>query len=231
MDGRVKPGHDGWSERSHDSARRLLRRPRRQDRRRRHPSGNDNPSGASPRSAGPMDAAQDRNTRSRTGFAISIAASARSGCGSRGCRCRTLTSPRSFNRRWSKCMRWSRTAATKACWSLIFASHGQCELTFFGVTAKLIGSGAGRWLMNRALERAWSRQVARVWVHTCTLDHPAVRWRSISARGFARSGGRSRLRMIRGWMGQCRGMSRSMCRSLSERRTHAHQPSSPGLTR
>jgi GNAT superfamily N-acetyltransferase len=57
---------------------------------------------------------------------------------------------------------------------LDFREPGQCELAFFGVTAKLIGSGAGRWLMNRALERAWSRQVARVWVHTCTLDHPAA---------------------------------------------------------
>jgi len=57
---------------------------------------------------------------------------------------------------------------------LDFREAGQCELTFFGVTAKLIGSGAGRWLMNRALERAWSRQVARAWVHTCTLDHQAA---------------------------------------------------------
>ena len=57
---------------------------------------------------------------------------------------------------------------------LDFRAPGQCELAFFGVTAKLIGSGAGRWLMNRALERAWSRPVARVWVHTCTLDHPAA---------------------------------------------------------
>jgi GNAT superfamily N-acetyltransferase len=57
---------------------------------------------------------------------------------------------------------------------LDFREAGQCELAFFGVTSKLIGSGAGSWLMNRALERAWSRQVARVWVHTCTLDHPAA---------------------------------------------------------
>ena len=39
---------------------------------------------------------------------------------------------------------------------------------------KLIGSGAGRWLMNRALELAWSRPVSRFWVHTCTLDHPSA---------------------------------------------------------
>ena len=57
---------------------------------------------------------------------------------------------------------------------LDFREAGQCELAFFGVTAKLIGGGAGRWLMNRALELAWSRQVSRVWVHTCTLDHPSA---------------------------------------------------------
>ena len=57
---------------------------------------------------------------------------------------------------------------------LDFREAGQCELAFFGVTADLVGSGAGRWLMNRALEQAWSRQVSRVWVHTCTLDHPSA---------------------------------------------------------
>lgn len=57
---------------------------------------------------------------------------------------------------------------------LDFRQVGQCELGFFGVTAKLIGSGAGRWLMNRALQLAWSRPVKRVWVHTCTFDHPAA---------------------------------------------------------
>jgi GNAT superfamily N-acetyltransferase len=57
---------------------------------------------------------------------------------------------------------------------LDFREPGQCELAFFGVTADLIGSGAGRWLMNRALELVWSRQVSRVWVHTCTLDHPSA---------------------------------------------------------
>jgi GNAT superfamily N-acetyltransferase len=57
---------------------------------------------------------------------------------------------------------------------LDFRVPGQCELGMFGVTAKLIGGGAGRWLMNRALELAWSRSVTRVWVHTCSFDHPAA---------------------------------------------------------
>lgn len=49
---------------------------------------------------------------------------------------------------------------------------GSCELAFFGLTRALQGVGAGRWLMNRAIELAFSRPIERFWVHTCTLDHP-----------------------------------------------------------
>lgn len=55
---------------------------------------------------------------------------------------------------------------------LDFREPDNCEIGMFGVTSNLFGSGAGRWLMNRALELAWSRDVARVWLHTCTYDHP-----------------------------------------------------------
>jgi GNAT superfamily N-acetyltransferase len=48
------------------------------------------------------------------------------------------------------------------------------ELSFFGVTAELIGQGAGRWLMARALELAWRHRPRRFWLHTCTLDHPGA---------------------------------------------------------
>ena len=57
---------------------------------------------------------------------------------------------------------------------LDFRVEGECELAFFGVTDQLQGLGAGRWLMNRAIERAWARPIRRFWVHTCTLDHPAA---------------------------------------------------------
>jgi GNAT superfamily N-acetyltransferase len=55
---------------------------------------------------------------------------------------------------------------------LDFRSARECELAFFGLKACLRGKGAGRWLMNRAIEKAWSRPIRRLWVHTCTLDHP-----------------------------------------------------------
>jgi GNAT superfamily N-acetyltransferase len=57
---------------------------------------------------------------------------------------------------------------------LDFGNADECELRLFGVTAGLTGSGAGRWLMNRALELIWSRPVSRAWLHTRSLDHPAA---------------------------------------------------------
>lgn len=55
---------------------------------------------------------------------------------------------------------------------LDFREAGTCELTYFGLTAPLIGTGAGRFLMNAAIERAWSVPITRFHVHTCTLDSP-----------------------------------------------------------
>jgi len=57
---------------------------------------------------------------------------------------------------------------------LDFREPGQCELAFFGLDQTLIGSGAGRILMNVAIEQAWSKAITRFWVHTCHLDHPAA---------------------------------------------------------
>jgi GNAT superfamily N-acetyltransferase len=55
---------------------------------------------------------------------------------------------------------------------LDFRNVGACELPFFGLLRGLRGKGVGRWLMNRAIKKAWSRKIRRFWVHTSTLDHP-----------------------------------------------------------
>jgi len=57
---------------------------------------------------------------------------------------------------------------------LDFRQPGECELAYFGVSGSLIGGGAARWMMNRAIERAWSQPIRRFWVHTCSLDSPAA---------------------------------------------------------
>ena len=66
---------------------------------------------------------------------------------------------------------------------LDFADPENVELAYFGLVSDVIGAGAGRWLMNHALARVWSRpRTRRFWVHTCTADSP-------QALGFYRSVG------------------------------------------
>ena len=65
---------------------------------------------------------------------------------------------------------------------LDFRQKGECELSFFGVVPSVIGGGAGRFLMNEALRRAWDQPITRMWVHTCNYDHP-------SALGFYKRSG------------------------------------------
>lgn len=55
---------------------------------------------------------------------------------------------------------------------LNFGVPGEVEITFFGVAASEIGAGAGKWLMAALLQAAWTSSPARVWLHTCTFDHP-----------------------------------------------------------
>ena len=57
---------------------------------------------------------------------------------------------------------------------LSFREEHACELVFFGLTPALVGTGAGRWMMNRAIASAWAKPIERFWVHTCTLDHPGA---------------------------------------------------------
>jgi len=57
---------------------------------------------------------------------------------------------------------------------LDFRTAGECEIAFFGLVPELAGKGHGGWLMTQALMLGWRKHVTRMWVHTCTLDHPAA---------------------------------------------------------
>lgn len=46
------------------------------------------------------------------------------------------------------------------------------EIVYFGLLPSFIGRGLGGALLSAAIERAWEIGAARVWVHTCDLDHP-----------------------------------------------------------
>lgn len=57
---------------------------------------------------------------------------------------------------------------------LDFRQPDECELVFFGLVVDAIGKGAGRFLMNHAIDKAWSKPIRRFWVHTCHFDSPAA---------------------------------------------------------
>jgi ribosomal protein S18 acetylase RimI-like enzyme len=65
---------------------------------------------------------------------------------------------------------------------LDFRESRACEISYFALVPELAGKGIGRWLMAEALARGWRDGIERVWLHTCTLDHP-------SALGFYRRQG------------------------------------------
>ena len=51
---------------------------------------------------------------------------------------------------------------------------GEIELAYFGLIPDYIGRGLGAYMLDWAIDAAWTRGPGRVWVHTCTLDHPAA---------------------------------------------------------
>jgi GNAT superfamily N-acetyltransferase len=52
--------------------------------------------------------------------------------------------------------------------------EGEIELVQFGLLSDFIGKGLGKYFLQWAIDKAWSYQPQRFWLHTCTLDHPAA---------------------------------------------------------
>ena len=50
--------------------------------------------------------------------------------------------------------------------------EGEIEISQFGLMAEFIGQGLGKYFLQCAVDRAWSYGPGRLWLHTCTLDHP-----------------------------------------------------------
>jgi GNAT superfamily N-acetyltransferase len=71
---------------------------------------------------------------------------------------------------------------TQALLELDYRTDGECELAFFGLTKKLIGTGSGRYLMNFAINTVWDQPIKRFHLHTCTIDSP------MALNFYARSG-------------------------------------------
>jgi GNAT superfamily N-acetyltransferase len=61
--------------------------------------------------------------------------------------------------------------------------EGDVHIVNFGLLPQFIGQGLGGDLLTRAVERAWDWGATRVWVSTCSHDHPHA-LKNYLARGF-----------------------------------------------
>jgi ribosomal protein S18 acetylase RimI-like enzyme len=65
-------------------------------------------------------------------------------------------------------------AAPAGYFELRASGEGAVEIAYFGLLPEYFGRGWGGHLLTHAVETAWSMGASRVWLHTCTLDHPAA---------------------------------------------------------
>lgn len=61
------------------------------------------------------------------------------------------------------------------------------ELSFFGLKPDFTGQGLGRDLMQLTLNQAWTAEAQKLWLHTCTFDHPAA-LKFYQSSGFSPTG-------------------------------------------
>ena len=57
-------------------------------------------------------------------------------------------------------------------------------MAYFGLLPAFTGQGLGRFMLTKAVERAWALGAARVWLHTSSLDHSSA-LSNYLARGFS----------------------------------------------
>ena len=53
----------------------------------------------------------------------------------------------------------------------LLLNKNDCEIAYFGILEEFIGKGYGGFLLSEAI-RIGFKNASRIWVHTCSLDHP-----------------------------------------------------------
>ena len=48
----------------------------------------------------------------------------------------------------------------------------ETEISYFGLLEEYIGKGIGGYALSEAIRKSFEKNIRRVWLHTCTLDHP-----------------------------------------------------------
>jgi GNAT superfamily N-acetyltransferase len=62
-------------------------------------------------------------------------------------------------------------------------ADGSVQVVYLGLLPDFVGQGLGGDLLSSAVEIAWRDHPTRVWLHTCSLDHPSA-LPNYLARGF-----------------------------------------------
>jgi GNAT superfamily N-acetyltransferase len=52
------------------------------------------------------------------------------------------------------------------------AAPDETKLCYFGLVPEFIGRRLGPYLLQAAIDEAWTRPIGRFWLHTSTFDHP-----------------------------------------------------------
>jgi GNAT superfamily N-acetyltransferase len=52
------------------------------------------------------------------------------------------------------------------------AAPNETKLCYFGLVPEFIGRRLGPYLLQAAIDEAWTRPIERLWLHTSTFDHP-----------------------------------------------------------
>ena len=50
--------------------------------------------------------------------------------------------------------------------------NSSMEIAYFGIFKEFYGKGIGGYLLTDAILNSFNQKINKVWVHTCTLDHP-----------------------------------------------------------
>lgn len=67
----------------------------------------------------------------------------------------------------------------------------ETQILYFGLVPQAIGRGVGRYFLNWSVHRAFRDPIDRLWVHTCSLDHPRAlqTYESVGFAEFRRESG------------------------------------------
>ncbi len=57
-------------------------------------------------------------------------------------------------------------------YELEFTGNRFVEIAYFGVEPDLVGGGVGKFMMSDAFQRCNSLNISKIYLHTCSFDHP-----------------------------------------------------------